>query len=376
MASEIGVVGSASRRRERAARRGERPLGGRLEEANDDAAVREALDVAAEPASDEGRVVGDAGRLAHDDDGGEPRLRPGDARRGHWRLRLRRGEVSAGVVRVGLRERLRQGHRVAKAVVGLLRHGLRDDRVEVAGDLRTLAPDVRRLLEEHLREHANEIVTAVRRLPRETAVEHAAEGELIGAGIDVQQSARLLGRDVARRADEQPLLRHRGRSVAETRHAEVDEDGVVVALGREEDVGRLHVAVDDPRRVSLGERLREPSAHLHRRSRGQLAEAPHARGERLAFDPAHRQEGAVVPRVAVRDVTDDARVLEAREHLGFAQEALAHVARGCVQHLDRDGLARLAIERAVDGGHATAPALTDDLEPIRDEGAGLHRSSR
>jgi hypothetical protein len=120
--------------------------------------------------------------------------------------------------------------------------------------------------------------------------------------------------DVGRRGRGQPLqplrgdIRERAGDVAERgervelrhlREPEVEQPHVDVRRLGEEDVGRLHVAVDDPAAVRVRERLRDLAAHLEGGAVVELAAA-----QRLA----HRATGHVL----VRDI-DVRRVARERE---------------------------------------------------------------
>src|SRR5205085_5397574 len=101
-----------------------------------------------------------------------------------------------------------------------------------------------------------------------------------------------------------------------------------VALGHQQNVRRLEVAMDDPARVRLAEAARDLTPDDERVTHVEETVALQARGERLAREVLHRDEelldGAAfdLPIVVERD---DVRVLELREEARLLQEALQEV---------------------------------------------------
>ena len=113
------------------------------------------------------------------------------------------------------------------------------------------------------------------RLTGEHLEQHAAERVDVGAGIDIGEPARLLGRHVARGPDRDPRRGHQvvGLEVvgqhlvvlaAHLRHAPVEHVGLAEVA--EHDVLGLEVAVHDP--VRVGELDRE--AHVRERAQQAL----------------------------------------------------------------------------------------------------------
>src|SRR5207247_217255 len=80
------------------------------------------------------------------------------------------------------------------------------------------------------------------RRPGQRVVEHAGEGVDVGAGVDLA-AFDLLGGAVLDRADEGARAGHPGGGELLDR-AEIGE--VCAVFGADEDVGRLHVPVDEP----------------------------------------------------------------------------------------------------------------------------------
>ena len=79
--------------------------------------------------------------------------------------------------------------------------------------------------------------------------------------------------------------------------------------------------------------------------------------ERLPLDVLHDQvQGAVLVADVVKGA--DVRMVQARDGLGLALEALAHVRvarRSRLQHLDRDRAGEAGVARQVDLAHPPAP---------------------
>ena len=134
-----------------------------------------------------------------------------------------------------------------------LGHRLQADRLQVARDLVVEPARRPRLVLQHLQqEHA--AVAAERPLAGEQLVEDDAEAVDVAAGVDrVRLAAGLLGRHVGRRAEHLAVGRHRRVVGVALGQAEVHE--VRLAVGVEQDVRRLDVAVDDAERVRAAERV-------------------------------------------------------------------------------------------------------------------------
>ena len=129
------------------------------------------------------------------------------------------------------------------------------------------------------------------------------------------------------------------------------------AVGRQEDVAGLHVAVDDPGLVGRGEggcdvrRNGDGFGFGHRRTVGQ------AGGERRAGDVVEDQCGLVVGDVEVADA-DDVRVMERLERPKLTFEPPPSVLRtehDGMQPLEGDLLAGLLVDRAPDLGRPAGP---------------------
>ena len=180
-----------------------------------------------------------------------------------------------------------------------------------------------------------------------------AEAVDVGAGVD-RAAADLLGRHRHRRADQ--LARGGelgGVGRGQLGDAEVDQDRARAAgaVGREEDVGGLDVAVDDGLGVGRRQRARHRRDDRQRVGHGQPAAGRQRPAEVGAGEELHRQVRAAVVDGAPRDQLDDVGVLDPHHDLGLAEEARhrgRRAAQLAVQHLDRDHPAGGRVVRAID----------------------------
>ncbi len=129
--------------------------------------------------------------------------------------------------------------------------------------------------------------------------------------------------------------------------------------------GGLDVAVDDPERVSFGDRLARLHQEICAHGDPELAASANHRSQILSLQVLHDHEGrAVVERPDVVDV-GDVRVLDPHAGAGFAREpgagpaALAGIGE---QELQRD---ELAAESEMAGFHDDAhPAPAEDARQL------------
>ena len=221
----------------------------------------------------------------------------------------------------------------------------------------------------------------VRAVAREQLVERHAEG------VDVRRrrdgvAADLLGRGVLRRHHLQPGLRLDERVlgvrlVEELRDAEVEQLGH--AVGRDEDVRRLDVAVDDEVAVGVGDGLGDGAKQPQPLAEAEAALVAILR-DGLAVDELHREVGLAFGRDATVEESGDVRVLEAGEDLALLQEAAEDLvaAHARPDQLERDPLLELPVGALgeVDRAHPALPERADDaVRPHRLPGfeGGLRR---
>ena len=158
-----------------------------------------------------------------------------------------------------------------------------------------------------------------------------------------------------RRPCRPPRRRDGGALVDRLGEAEVGEVG---ALAFDQDVVRLHVAVDDPGRVGGVERLGDLAEQRRRPRRRQRALAVDQPAQVAALDQAHRDDQLAVDLARVVD-RDRRRVVEPRRQPRLAQEALPE--RGIARELAGDHLQRHRPVEAEVGG------TVDDAHPATGE---------
>ena len=154
-----------------------------------------------------------------------------------------------------------------------------------------------------------------------------------------------------------PVMRAPPTSFEELRDAEVEElhEQRAVVAGREEDVGRLEVAVDDAGRVRLLEAARHLVADHHAGRDVEALVALEAALEILAGEVLHDHVEADPGVGADVEHVDDVLALDLPEREGLTTEAsddeLALLHR-LVDQLDRDLLAEIEMDRLADDAHA------------------------
>ena len=227
-------------------------------------------------------------------------------------------------------------HLLGARALGRLVAGHGDEQAaERAGQVRR---DVRRAVQ--ARDGGLEGVPGVLAARGDALEEHEPERVDVGRGPD-RLAADLLGREVRRGADH-----HAGggdvRGVGEDGDAEVRQVGA--ALGVEQDVARLDVAVHDAVAVHVGEGVRQGRPEGDDVAEAQRAAAD-AVGEGLALDELHDEVGAAA---LLADVVDrhQAGVVHPRERLDLALPAgLVGLADAGREQLHRD----VAAEQLVAG---------------------------
>ena len=231
----------------------------------------------------------------------------------------------------------------------------------------------RRVVAQDRRQERRHGLALERAAAREHLVEHRAEREDVGARVD-GLAARLLRRHVGGRAEHDSgprgaISRQRGgrpgaRGAGHRRQLrEAEVEHLDLARRREHDVGRLDVAVDDPRRVRGRERARDVhrvAQRLVHRQRPLREQAV----ERAALHVLHRDAVRAVGRLVDVVDGDDVRVIERRGGAGLADEARATfgvVERVAAQQLQRDGPGETGVARPVEHAHPSLAELLEDL---------------
>ena len=188
--------------------------------------------------------------------------------------------------------------------------------------------------------------------------EDAAEREHVGARVHIQRALRLLGRHVHGRPQGRAGLgqAQRGRVEQAARDAEVEQLDLGNVLARQEDVGGLDVAVDDPVLVGHGQGLRDPADHAHRGAQVDgTAGQPVLQG--LAVEPFHDQVVLAVGGLAVGDVAHDGRMGDGGQAVRLLLKALAKLRAEAGRDLHRHGFAGGQIDAPVDHAHAAGDAV-------------------
>ena len=202
----------------------------------------------------------------------------------------------------------------------------------------------------------------------ERLVEHHADGKEIGAAVH-GLAQDLLGGHVARGADQvigvgdrRPAdrgawsdhlrgkqVRHHGRHLSH--ETEVEQARTIRS---QVDVRGLEIAMHQPRRVDHVQRRQHAGAERHDfLGRHRLALEP--RGERLAAEQLHRQEGAAFVFADLVQLAD-VRMAEPRHRFGLTPEAGPSRFVDRLQPLDRDASAEHLVLGLEHGAHA---ALAD-----------------
>jgi hypothetical protein len=205
-----------------------------------------------------------------------------------------------------------------------------------------------------------------------TAVFPVAVCLIAGGAEPAALAAGLLGRHVAGCADDGPGGGQAGVLVGALGQAEVGD--ARLALGVDQDVGRLEVAVQHAAAVREVDRLGDDADVAHRLQRRQRVFA-HQFGQAAALDVIHRE---VVLPLLLADLVDgdDVGVLEAGGGPGFLLEA-AHV--GFVgelpaqDHLQGDDAVEADLPRLEHHPHAAAGDLLQQLVVAEVAGGVQHR---
>jgi hypothetical protein len=147
-----------------------------------------------------------------------------------------------------------RARRTLEAVARLLGQAAEEDRLEGGREQgRTLAR-WRRLGLDVLPHHVVPVVAGERQRARRRLVQRDAQRVEVGPAVE-RQAARLLGREVAGRAEHHLPAGRRRQRVPGARDAEVGDERA--AVGGEEHVVRLHVAVHDVALVCVAQSARD-----------------------------------------------------------------------------------------------------------------------
>ena len=186
-------------------------------------------------------------------------------------------------------------------------------------------------------------------------MEHAAEGEDVGARVDVT-GERLLRRHVDQRSLRGPGL---GLLRLVLRKGDPEVGELHVSRPRHEDVARAHVAVDDPERlpewvhgfVGGGQCMADLRDDVERHVERQAAPVREAQ-ERSSVDPVDELED--LERRAVDDP-----VVEHRDDVGVVQAA--RDARFVEEHARERRILECSAQHPLDGHAADEPSLAGRL---------------
>ena len=215
---------------------------------------------------------------------------------------------------------------------------------------------------------------------REHLVQHQAERKDVGSGVE-RIAEGLLGRHIQHRAHggarvgqdagvlafrpgygARRLGRHR-------RQTEVEQ--LRVAARRDEDVRRLHVAMDDAGAVRGAERVGDLHAHADNRLHRQRPGRQHFE-QRQAAQQFHHDIRPVLGLRRLADVVDraDVRMIQPGERVRFAletQQVLFGGRQRGRQQLQGDIPPQLQIVRLVHLAHAAGAERRDDFKPPDDQ---------
>ena len=261
------------------------------------------------------------------------------------------GEIAARVEAVGGKLRERSGDRCVEADAepgeAFARHGRRV--LEMRVDGRDLG------------------IARERNLAGQTPVQHAPQRVDVGAAVHVI-APDLLGGHVVDGPDELSGSGDAGAGLQPLRHAEVGQERAVrrrARIRREQDVARLHVAMDQPGGMGGIERrgrLRDQGDGAVRFQSRLRSKEPLEIG---ALDVPHRDVQDAVGLAGVVD-RDDVRMVEAGGDLGLADEALPErvvIGELGTEDLQRDLAAQSDVLGQVDDRHPSAADHPDHAMP-------------
>jgi hypothetical protein len=185
------------------------------------------------------------------------------------------------------------------------------------------------------------------------ALEHD-QSEGVDVGCRSGLTCQLLGCQVRGGADALAGGGHSG-GVAEARDPEVRETDVG-RPGVEDDVGRLHVAVDDVQSVRVRQCLGQLLADRDRPLDAQRAAVEHVGQRRAIHEVEHQIWDTVVGTPAAQ--SHHAGVIESTEHLDLGPEPVHALGVDHPEELDGDRAARTGVPGSEDLRH---PAVSEQL---------------
>ena len=245
-------------------------------------------------------------------------------------------------------------------VVGVLGHRLHDDGVERRRDGRVGHPGQDGLVAHVLGGNRHRRVAGEGRLADRHLVEHDAERVDVAPGVD-PLALGLLGREVGGRAHDGAGLGQALLGVDGPGDPEVGD--LDLAVGGDQHVARLHVAVDHAVAVGEGQGGGHPGADAGDLTRRQRLGILEDGREGPAVDVLHDDEVRAVVLAPVED-GDDVGVGQVGGGLGLPAEPLDE---GLVdgelgeEHLEGDRPIELAVDGPVDLSHAAAGDQMGDL---------------
>ena len=207
-------------------------------------------------------------------------------------------------------------------------------------------------------------VLAVGELVGQQLPENDANAEEIAPWIDLRRLRDLLGAGVAICADE-GVGHGDARGIDDLCHAEVEElrGKRCVGVAKQEDVVRLHVAVDRVCGVCGLERAGDLEAKLADLLDGHHVAFTEPVGQVDAFEELHQHGGHAFDLDQVHDARDVGMLDRAHEP-SLSPEALADAFVACevgLEELHCEAVLQLEPAHLIDNAHATDADLSDDL---------------
>ncbi|MCI0681723.1 MAG: hypothetical protein L0Y71_06440 [Gemmataceae bacterium] len=257
------------------------------------------------------------------------------------------------------------GERRGVAVLRRLFQALQADRLQVAVDAQVHGPRPRRIAVEHLQDRFQFGFGAERRPAGQQLVEDGAQPVHVHRRGQRFFRARLLRRQVARRADDGARARFQATAIGA---AAIDAPGqpevgnVRLAPGIEQDVARLEVAVEDAVLMGVMDRPR----HLgQQRDRGLRVSDKLRRAPRQA-DAVDQLHAEVVLPFVFTDFIDrhNVRVVEIGRRFRLAMKPFDVGVAGQVageDHLQRNDAVETGLSSFVDHPHAAAGDLFEQF---------------